>query len=127
MIKIAVCSKDFKRVSGHAGKAKNWLLFDIPESGDWQLSEISLTKSQVFHYFKDDEPHPLDGISSLIAISAGESFIRRMQTGGVDAVMTAEEDPRKAVQNYLAKQLSPPKPRPIGELFCKLRDAFSEH
>lgn len=48
-----------------------------------------------------------------------------MQSAGIDAVMTAEADPRKAVADYLQQQLTPPKPRPIGELLCKLRDAFS--
>lgn len=127
MVKIAVCSKDFQKVTGHAGQAKNWLLIDVPDDGEWQVSEVTLSKPQTFHHFKDDGPHPLDGISALIAISAGASFVRRMQKGGVDAVLTAEDDPRKAVADYLKQQLSPPKPRPIGELFCKLRDAFSEH
>ncbi len=126
-MKIAVTSKDFQQVTGHAGQAKNWLLFEIQDGSIWNVSEVALDKAQTFHHFKDNGPHPLDGISALIAISAGESFIKRMQKGGVDAVMTAETDPHKAVEDYLQKQLSPPKPRPIGELFCKLRDMFSEN
>lgn len=127
MVKIAVCSKDFIKVTGHAGQAKNWLLFEVTEAGEWHVSEIMLSKAQTFHHFKGDGSHPLDGISALIAISAGQSFVNRMRKGGVDAVLTAETDPRKAVADYLAEQLSPPKPRPIGELFCRLRDVFSEH
>jgi len=127
-MKIAVTSKGFEKVTGHAGQAKQWLLFEIPDDGgEWQVSEVTLSKADTFHHFKDDRPHPLDGISALIATSAGESFVRRMQKGGIDAVMTAESVPRKAVEDYLKEQLSPPKPRPIGELLCKLRDAFSEH
>ena len=126
-MKVAVTSKDFQQVTGHAGQAKKWLLFDLPDGGEWIVSEVTLSKAQTFHHFKDDAPHPLDGISALIAISAGESFINRMRKAGVDAVMTAETDPHKAVEDYLKRQLTPPKPRPIGELFCKLRDAFSEN
>lgn len=127
-MKIAVTSKGFEKVTGHAGKAKQWLLFDIPEDkGDWQVSHITLDKAEVFHHFKDDAPHPLDGIAAMIASSAGESFIKRMQRGGIDAILTAETDPHKAVADYLTQQLSPPKPRPIGQLICKLRDAFSEN
>lgn len=126
-MKIAVTSKGFECVTGHAGQAKNWLLFDLPDGEEWQVTHVSLTKAQTFHHFKDNEPHPLDGISALIAISAGESFITRMKKAGVDAVLTAETDPYRAVEDYLKQQLSPPKPRPIGELFCKLRDAFSEN
>ena len=126
-MKIAVTSKDFKSVTGHAGQAKKWLLFDLPDEGEWRVSEVTLTKAQTFHHFKDDQPHPLDGIAALIAISAGESFIKRMIKAGVDAQLTAETDPYQAVEDYLKQQLKAPKPRPIGELFCKLRDAFSEN
>jgi predicted Fe-Mo cluster-binding NifX family protein len=125
MLKIAVCSKDFTHVSGHAGQAKHWLLFEREGEGDWQVAEIALSKAQTFHHFKDNGLHPLDGISALIAISAGESFLKRMRGSGIDAVLTAEADPYKAVQDYMAEQLSPPKARPIGELLCRLRDSFS--
>lgn len=131
MLKIAVCSKDFTHVTGHAGQAKHWLVFECEGAregeDDWQVAEVTLSKAQTFHHFKDNEPHPLDGISALIAISAGESFLKRMRGSGIDAVLTAETNPHKAVQDYLAEQLSPPKPRPIGELISRLRDSFSGH
>lgn len=127
MVKIAVASKGFEKVTGHAGRARQWLLFDIPAgSGELRVSQVTLSKGQSFHHFKDGVPYPLDGISALIATSSGTSFVRRMQKGGIDAVMTAETDPYKAVADYLRKQLKPPRPRPIGELFCKLRDVFAE-
>lgn len=91
------------------------------------MSEVSLSREQTFHHFKDDLPHPLDGIAALIAASSRVSFVRRMQRADIDAVMTAESNPEKAVKDYLAQQLKPPKPRPIGGMLCKLRDAFSEH
>lgn len=127
-MKIAVTSKGFDRVTGHAGQARQWLLFEKgDDNAEWQVTQISLKKEQTFHHFKDNLPHPLDGISALIALSAGESFLNRMRKGGIEALMTAETDPHKAVADYLENQLSSPKPRPIGELFCKLRDAFSDH
>jgi len=126
-MKIAVTSKDFERVTGHAGQAKHWLLFEVPDGGgEWWVDRIILTKMQIFHHFMDDAPHPLDGISTLVAISAGESFLNRMRKAGIDAVLTAESDPHKAVADYLKLQLSPPKPPPIGELICKLHDALSK-
>ena len=50
-----------------------------------------------------------------------------MKKRGIDAVMSGETDPAKAVADYLAQQLSPPKPRPIGQLVCKVVDLFSKH
>ncbi|WP_237051358.1 hypothetical protein [Magnetospirillum sp. ME-1] len=63
----------------------------------------------------------------MIAISAGDGFMKRMQARGVDARQTAETDPDKAVADYLAQCLSDPKPRPIGSLICKTLDLFSRH
>lgn len=57
------------------------------------MSEVSLSREQTFHHFKDDIPHPLDGIAALIAASSGVSFVRRMQLSGIDAVITAEKNP----------------------------------
>ncbi len=125
-MKIAVTSKDFSNVTGHAGQAKKWLLFDVQDTDtEWQVSQVALTKAQTFHHFKGGCSHPLDCISALIAISAGESFLMRMRKAGIDAVLTAETNPHKAVADYLKQKLSPPKPRPIGELICKLHDTFS--
>ena len=72
MVKIAVCSKDLEEVTGHAGQVKNWLLFETPEEGEWAAREVALPRPQVFHHYSGEEPHPLDGVSALIAMSAGE-------------------------------------------------------
>jgi len=50
-----------------------------------------------------------------------------MAKRGIDAVLTAETDPLKAVEGYLAEKLPPPKARPIGSLICKTIDLFSSH
>ena len=45
----------------------------------------------------------------------------------MDAVLTAEADPAAAALAYAQQKLIPPKARPIGGLFCKLRDALSSY
>jgi len=127
-MKIAVCSKDLQKVTGHAGQARRWLLFEIKENQQAKLiDKIELKKEQTFHHFKDDSLHPLDGVAAFLTISSGDSFLKRMKKRGVDAVLTSETDPLSAVQDYLTKQLKPAKPRPVMGLICKLRDRFSEH
>lgn len=125
-MKIAVASSDHRNVTGHAGRARNFLLFDITKGGVTAPTAMILPPDMVFHHFKDDRPHPLDGITALITLSAGEGFLKLMKGRGVDAVETAETDPAKAVADYLAATLSPPKPRPIGKLLCKTIDLFSK-
>lgn len=123
-MKIAVaCTADFTQIAGHAGRARRWLVFEDRE----QPRRIELASSEVFHYFDGGVPHPLDGVEAIIAQSAGESFLAKMEGKGVNAVLTAETDPAKAVSDYLGHQLAAPRPRPIGALICKAIDLFSRH
>ncbi|BAE50150.1 NifB/NifX family molybdenum-iron cluster-binding protein [Paramagnetospirillum magneticum] len=123
-IAVAVDSR-YSKVSGHAGRARHWLVYE-PNTASSAV-RVELEAAQVFHHYEGDAPHPLDGITTVIAISAGEGFMKRMQARGVDARQTAETDPDKAVADYLAECLSAPKPRPIGALLCKTLDLFSKH
>lgn len=127
-MRVAVASSDYTKVCGHAGRARKWLLFEVNDDGVIATpSRVELESEMVFHHFQDDAPHPLDGINVVIAHSAGDGFLKHMEKRGIAAVLTAEIDPAKAVADYLAAQLSPPKPRPIGALLCKTLDLFSKH
>jgi predicted Fe-Mo cluster-binding NifX family protein len=135
MMRVAVAaSQDFATVSGHAGQARRWLLFSV-ESGESGESgalagapgRIELAKDQVFHHWSEQGRHPLDGIAAIITTSAGDSFLNRMRRRGVAVVLTGETDPARAVAAWLADTVTPPKPRPIGRLICKLHDLFSRH
>lgn len=134
-MKIAVASKDGISVAGHIGKCKSWLVFQSDEAGIFPAAEqqvrlleiINLPKEMVFHYYQDEMPHPLGDCDVLIGASAGDSFINKMAGRGINVVLTAEKDPAKAVADYLRQQVIPPKPRPIGGLVCKVRDAMSTH
>jgi predicted Fe-Mo cluster-binding NifX family protein len=127
-MKVAVASSDFRNVTGHAGRARKFLVFEVTAEGTTTTEPvgIELEPDMVFHHFKDDRPHPLDGIDALITLSAGESFVKKMAGRGVDAIQTAETDAAKAVRDYAAAKLAPPKPRPIGGLLCKTIDLFSK-
>ncbi|KIL99870.1 Nitrogen fixation-related protein [Paramagnetospirillum magnetotacticum MS-1] len=125
-MKIAVAvDSSYAKVSGHAGRARHWLVYETDRASS--SVRVELEAAQVFHHYEGDGPHPLDGIETVIAISAGEGFMRRMQARGIDARQTAETNPDKAVADYLAECLSAPKPRPIGALLCKTLDLFSKH
>lgn len=127
-MRVAVATPDYQSVGGHAGQARRWLVFDaVPGEAPVPAGRVELTKEQVFHHWRDEGPHPLDGIAALIAASAGDGFLRRMEKRGVVAIMTGETDPAAAVAAWCANAVTPPKPRPIGRLLCKVRDLFSEH
>jgi predicted Fe-Mo cluster-binding NifX family protein len=128
---IAVASRDGRTVAGHIGKCQDWIVFEaeVAAAGEHakisQHALISLPKELVFHHYKDEGPHPLSDCVAVIGASAGDSFVSKMARRGIQAVLTAETDPAKAVADFVNQQVIPPKPRPIGGLICKIKDAIS--
>lgn len=128
-MKVAIAThKDWSQVSGHAGQAREWLLFDcqpgVPASAPQRLS---LAKEQLPHHFKDDGPHPLQGVDVLIAGSAGDGFLRHMERWGAQVLLTGESDPHVALQKVLAGEALPDTRFDVTTALCKVRDLFSRH
>lgn len=132
-MKIAVATKDWVAVSGHAGKAACWLLYDLAQHRAGsplpqpQPQRVTLAPDQVFHYFNDDGPHPLDGVEIIVAASAGDGFLRHMKQRGADVLLTGESDPAAALKLILAGEALPDPRFDITTTLCKLRDLFSRH
>ena len=130
-MKIAIPTKDWTSVSGHAGQARHWLVYDLAGTTAGaalpQPGRVELAKSQVFHHFQDDGPHPLDGVELVIAGSAGDGFVRHMKTRGAEVVLTGEADPATALAKIIAGETLPDPRFDITTSLCKLRDLFSRH
>jgi uncharacterized protein (DUF302 family)/predicted Fe-Mo cluster-binding NifX family protein len=109
MKKIAVTSQNFRTVTGHAGKARRFLILD--DTGR-ELDRLDLPKEMSFHEWHgaDDAPHPLDGVDVLITAGAGQGFRQRLARRGIRVEATGEGDPATAVRLLLAGQLPPPRP-----------------
>jgi predicted Fe-Mo cluster-binding NifX family protein len=130
-MKIAIATKDFTTVSGHAGQARDWLLYDLSNHRANQLlpapSRISLDKEQVLHIFEDKTAHPLDGVDIVVAASAGDGFIRHMKKRHTEVLITGDDDPAMAITRILAGEALPDPRFDITTTLCKLRDLFSRH
>ena len=128
-MKVAIAThKDWSQVSGHAGQAREWLLFDCPSGQPLpEPQRITLTKAQLPHHFKDDGPHPLHGTDLLIAGSAGDGFLRHMAGWGAQVLLTGETDPRTALAKVLAGEALPDTRFDVSTALCKVRDLFSRH
>ncbi len=128
-MKIAIATDNYTRVAGHAGKARHWLLYLLHGHTPQQLlpapTLIKLAPEQVMHHFKDDAPHPLDGVDLVVAGSAGEGFIRHMRERGADVLLTGEDDPATALTQILAGEALPDPRFDVTTTLCKLRDLFS--
>ncbi len=130
-MKIAVATKDWVALSGHAGQARCWLLYDLAEH---RLSEplppptrVELAKAQLFHHFRDDAPHPLDGVEIVVVGRAGDGFVRRMHKRGAEVLLTGETNPATALARIIAGEALPDQRFDITTRLCKLRDLFSRH
>lgn len=130
-MKIAVPTADWTTIGGHAGKARCWLLYDLIEQRAGAPlpppARIELAKEQLPHYFKDDGPHPLDGVEIVLAGSAGDGFIRHMKKRGADVLLTGETDPGAALARLIRGEALPDRRFDITTSLCKLRDLFSRH
>jgi len=130
-MKIAVPTKDWAAISGHAGQARCWLLFDLTEQRAGAPlptpTRVELAKEQMFHHFQDDGPHPLDGIEIVLAGSAGDGFVRHMKKRGADVLLTGETDPATAIARIVAGEALPEQRFDITTSLCRLRDLFARH
>ncbi|MBS0348355.1 MAG: hypothetical protein JSR69_18060 [Proteobacteria bacterium] len=127
-MKIAIPVTGEQHVAGHAGQARNWLIYDcIPGSPLPAPNAIVLAREQVLHHFEDDGPHPLDGIEVVIAASAGDGFVRHMAKRGAEVLLTGEQQPDAALARILAGEALPDPRFDITTTLCKIRDLFSRH
>ena len=127
-MKIAIATKQFSLVSGHAGQSRHWLVYDCqPQQPVPAPSRVELEKEQVFHHFKDDAPHPLDGVDVVVAGSAGDGFVRHLHKRGAEVLLTGETDPSVALERVLAGEALPETRFDVTTTLCKLRDLFSRH
>lgn len=111
-MRIAITSQNFREVSGHAGRTRRFLVFDV-DSATAQVGEaerLDLPRELAMHGFDDRQAHPLDGMNVLITAGAGDGFIQRLARRGIRVVMTSEADPETAVHAFLAGCLKAPRP-----------------
>jgi len=127
-MRIAIATRDFQTVSGHAGQARDWLLYDCtPGQPVPDPTRVTLEKEQVFHHFKDDAPHPLDGVEIAVVGSAGDGFLRHLNQRGTQVLQTGETAPDAALAKVLGGEALPDTRFDITTTLCKLRDLFSRY
>lgn len=127
-MKIAIATKHFTQVSGHAGQARQWLLYDCQPGLPIPAGvRVELAPEQVFHHFDDQGPHPLDGVEIVVAGSAGDGFVRHLTKRGAQVLLTGEQDPDTALGKILQGEALPDPRFDLTTTLCKLRDLFSRH
>ncbi|MDZ7590053.1 MAG: NifB/NifX family molybdenum-iron cluster-binding protein [Rubrivivax sp.] len=107
-MRIAVSSQNFRTVTGHAGKCRRFIVYDVRADGvPAEAGRLDLPLEQSFHAFAGG-PHPLDGVDALLTGGAGEGLVRKLALRGVRVVVTGETDPLQAVADLAAGRVKPP-------------------
>ena len=100
-MKIAVASQNRREVTGHAGRCRNFWVYDIQDGKVAGRALLELPRSQSFHDHAPDLPHPLDGVQIVITGGMGSSFAEKLGRRGIETVATAESEPDQAVAAWL--------------------------
>jgi len=109
-MKIAVTSQNFKSVTGHAGKSRRFIIFDVGPLGEVpEVVWLDLPLDMSIHKFSGGK-HPLDEMDVILTASAGQGFVAKLAQRGVQVITCGESNPQKAVSDYLAGHVKPVNP-----------------
>ncbi len=104
-LKIAISSQNRKTITGHAGKCRKFWVYEVDGRAIKAKTLLELPIEQSFHESHGAEPHPLDAVNVLISGGMGAGLQHRLKQRGIDALVTPETDPDKAVAAYLEGRL----------------------
>lgn len=118
-MKIAVTSQNRSSVTDHAGKCRNFWIYETEYADVVDKRLLELNAESCFH---DAFPAQLAGINVLISAGMAETLRFYLQRHGVEAVTTRESDPDRAVAAWLNGSL-----RELPPLACGGSDCHSQH
>ncbi|WP_199326344.1 NifB/NifX family molybdenum-iron cluster-binding protein [Nostoc parmelioides] len=92
-------------MTAHLGRCQKFWIYDMDDTTIQNKQVLQLTKDQSFHESSPKDSHPLDTVQVLISGSMGRGLARRLESKGIQPVITSETDPDTAVTAYLAGSL----------------------
>ena len=104
-MKIAVASQNRREITDHTGRCRKFWIYEVVDGAVSGKELLELPKEQSFHDTSPHEPSPLGDVQVLIAGGMGTGLVRRLETMGIEPLITTETDPDKAVADYLAGSL----------------------
>ena len=100
-MKIAVASQNRREITDHTGRCRKFWIYEVVDGAVSGKELLELPKEQSFHDTYPHEPSPLGDVQVLIAGGMGTGLVRRLETMGIEPLITTETDPDKAVADYL--------------------------
>lgn len=104
-MKIAITSQNFRTVTGHAGRARRFLIYDVqPGAEPVETARLDLPPEQSFHETGGSGAHPTDGVDVIISAGFNSRFAAVMTQRGVRTATTDKENPVEAIRDYIVRQ-----------------------
>ena len=104
-MKIAVASQDRRHITGHTGRCRKFLIYQVANGKILSKELLELPIELSFHRTSPQDPHPLDEVAVMITGGMGQGLARRLANKGIMCVITTRTDPDGAVSAYLTGQL----------------------
>lgn len=110
-MKIAITSQNQRTVSGHAGRATRFVVYEVENGNVIGKELIEVDKENTLHEFFHNaripgKIHPVLEVDVVITGSMGPGFVHHMDEFGVEAVMTNESELDDVVNKYINGTLS---------------------
>ena len=108
-MRIAVTSQNFRSITGHAGKSRRFIVYEVAAGTQpAELERLDLPKEMSLHEYHGDD-HPLFGLGldAILTGGAGDRFNQRMARQGIQVLATGETDIEAALNALAAGQPLP--------------------
>ncbi len=107
-MKIGITSQNFRTITGHAGKTRRFLVYNIDQEGNVEeLPRLDLPREMSLHEYHGED-HPLFDLDLVVTAGSGEGFRKRLRAHGVEVIATSESDPGAAVMALAKGELLRP-------------------
>ncbi len=108
-MRIAVTSQNFRTITGHAGKARRFMILDAAGvKAPAVIGKLDLPRTMSMHEHPRGAPHPIDDVEVIVTAGCGAGFIAKMAERGIRVVTTAETDPIRAAGAVACGEPLPP-------------------
>ena len=104
-MRIAITSQNRHSITEHAGKCRKFWIYDIREQRVTNKQLVELPGGQRLHAQKNGLPTALSDINVLISGSMGRPLYLRLREQGILPLIACEDDPDRAVQDFLTGEL----------------------
>jgi predicted Fe-Mo cluster-binding NifX family protein len=108
-MRIAITSQNFRSITGHAGKSRRFIVYELAPGGEaTEVERLDLPKEMSLHEYHGDD-HPLYGLSLDVIVTggAGNGFRQRMARQGINVLATSETDIASALEALAAGRALP--------------------